>query len=82
MTCCRDEEVDVAGKGHNTMKRVWYLVGVVKLWVWFAVAPKIGFEKLATMLHTLSATCALVLSSYINVCAGYMCFVKLQLLCK
>ena len=27
-----------------------------------------------TNLHTLSA---LVLSSYINVCAGYMCFVKL-----
>ena len=26
---------------------------------------------------TLSAACALVLSSYINVCAGYMCFVKL-----
>ena len=24
-------------------------------------------------LHTLSAACALVLSSYINVCAGYMC---------
>ena len=79
MSCCRDEEGDVAGKGHNAMKWVWYLVGVVKLWVWFVVAPKIGFEKLATMLHTLSATRALVL---FNVCAGYMCFVKLQLLCK
>ena len=30
---------------HNTMKWVWYLVGVVKLWVWFVVVPKIGFEK-------------------------------------
>ena len=28
-------------------------------------------------LHTLSAACALVLSSYINVCAGYMRYVKL-----
>ena len=28
-----------------------------------------------TNLHTLSAACA-VLSSYINVCTGYMCFVK------
>ena len=26
-----------------------------------------------TSLHTLSAACALVLSSYINVCVGYMC---------
>ena len=34
---------------HNTMKWVWYLVGVVKLWTWFVVAPKISFEKLATM---------------------------------
>ena len=36
VSCCRDEELDVAGKGinnHNTMKWVWYLVGVVKLWV-------------------------------------------------
>ena len=24
-------------------------MGVVKLWAWFVVAPKIGFEKLATM---------------------------------
>ena len=31
------------------MKWVWYLVGVVKLWVWFVVVPKIGFEKLATI---------------------------------
>ena len=31
------------------MKWVWYLVGVVKFWVWFVVVPKIGFEKLATM---------------------------------
>ena len=38
------------GINHNTMKWVWYLVGVVKLWVWFVVVPKIGFEKLATML--------------------------------
>ena len=29
-------------------------------------------------LHTLSAACALVLSSYIHVCAGYLCFVKLS----
>ena len=35
---------------HNTMKQVWYLVGVVKLWAWLVVVPKIGFEKLATML--------------------------------
>ena len=34
---------------HNTMKWVWYLVGVVKLWAWFVVVPKIGFKKLATM---------------------------------
>ena len=34
---------------HITMKWVWYLVGVAKLWVWFVVVPKIGFEKLATM---------------------------------
>ena len=33
---------------HNTMKWVWYLVGVVMLWAWFVVVPKIGFEKLAT----------------------------------
>ena len=52
MSCCRDEELDVARKGNKqtyTMKWVWYLLGVVKLWAWFVVVPKIGFEKLVTM---------------------------------
>ena len=53
MSCCRDEELGVARKeinNHKPMKWVWYLVGVVKLWAWFVVVPKIGFEKLETML--------------------------------
>ena len=33
------------------------------------------YETCACVIH--SATCALVLSFHINVCAGYMCFVKL-----
>ena len=40
----------MAGKGNKQPKWVWYLVGVVKLWAWFVVVPKICFEKLATML--------------------------------
>ena len=39
------------------------VVGVVKLWMWFVVAPKIGFEKLATMCQVavgLATSCSVV----------------------
>ena len=49
MSCCRAEELEKGINKHNTIKWVWYLVGVVKLWAWFVIVPKIGFEKLATM---------------------------------